>query len=104
MISIITEGKGRFKVTCDRCLCVFEYDWSDLEIFIACEYVTCPCCGCSIAHKPEVSVAPKGEVAREIFEEIEKIKKEYASGDIDENELYVRLHLLKKKYTEESKK
>ena len=41
------------------------------------------------------------EVAREIFEEIEKIKKEYASGDIDGNELYVRLYLLEKKYTED---
>ena len=39
------------------------------------------------------------EVAKEIFEEIEEIKKEYTSGDIDGNELYVRLHLLKKKYT-----
>ena len=48
---------------------------------------------------PTADVAPKSEVAREIFEEIEQIKKEYASGDIDENELYVRLHLLKKKYT-----
>ena len=45
----------------------------------------------------------KAEVAMEIFEEIEKIKKEYASGDIDGNELYVRLYLLKKKYTEENK-
>lgn len=43
------------------------------------------------------------ECAREIFEEIGQIKKEYASGDIDGNELYVRLHLLKKKYTEEER-
>ena len=43
----------------------------------------------------------RAKVAREIFEEIEEIKKEYASGDIDGNELYVRLHLLKKKYTED---
>ena len=42
----------------------------------------------------------RDEVAREIFEEIEEIKKEYASGDIDGNELYVRLYLLEKKYTE----
>ena len=42
----------------------------------------------------------KAEVAREIFEEIGQIKKEYASGDIDGNELYVRLYLLEKKYTE----
>ena len=36
--------------------------------------------------------------AREIFKEINQIKKEYASGDIDGNELYVRLYLLKNKY------
>lgn len=53
-----------------------------------------------IANAPTADVAPKSEVAREIFEEIEKIKKEYASGDIDGNELYVRLYLLEKKYTE----
>lgn len=40
------------------------------------------------------------ELAREIFEEIAQIKKEYASGDIDGDTLYVRLHLLEKKYTE----
>ena len=43
----------------------------------------------------------QSEVAREIFEEIGQIKKEYASGDIDGNELYVQLYLLEKKYTEE---
>lgn len=40
------------------------------------------------------------KAAREIFEEIGQIKKEYASGDIDGNELYVRLYLLEKNYTE----
>lgn len=43
----------------------------------------------------------KAEVAREIFAEINAIKQEYASGDIDGNELYVRLYMLEKKYTEE---
>lgn len=43
----------------------------------------------------------KQDVAREIFAEINAIKKEYASGDIDGNELYVRLYMLEKKYTEE---
>lgn len=71
MISIITEGKGRFKATCDRCLCVFEYDWSDLETFVACEYVSCPCCGCSVAHKPEVGDAPKSEVIKEFVKRFE---------------------------------
>ena len=45
----------------------------------------------------------KAEVAREIFEEINAIKKEYASGDIDGNELYIRLYQLEKKYTEGEK-
>lgn len=43
----------------------------------------------------------KTEVAMEIFEEIGKIKKEYASGDIDDKELYLRLYMLEKKYTEQ---
>ena len=44
----------------------------------------------------------KAELAREIFEEIAQIKKEYASGDIDGDTLYAMLHLLEKKYTEGS--
>ena len=52
-----------------------------------------------VEEAPPADVAPKSEVAREIFEEISQIKKEYASGDIDGNELYVRLYLLEKKYT-----
>lgn len=54
-----------------------------------------------VEEAPPADVAPKSEVAREIFEEISQIKKEYASGDIDGNELYVRLYLLEKKCTEE---
>lgn len=57
--------------------------------------VACYTLGCKEGDKV------KRMVAKEIFEEIEEIKKEYASGDIDGNELYVRLHLLEKKYTEE---
>ena len=41
--------------------------------------------------------------AEEIFEKINAIKKEYASGDIDGNELYIRLYQLEKKYTEGGK-
>ena len=48
----------------------------------------------------DAEAAPKSEVAREIFAEINAIKQEYASGDIDGNELYVRLYMLEKKYTE----
>ena len=51
-------------------------------------------------YKPTADVAPRAELAREIFEEIAQIKKEYASGDIDGDTLYVRLYLLEKKYTE----
>lgn len=49
---------------------------------------------------PSADVAPKSEVAREIFDDINAIKKEYSSGNIDGNELYVRLYCLEKKYTE----
>ena len=42
----------------------------------------------------------QSEVAREIFDDINAIKKEYSSGNIDGNELFVRLYLLEKKYTE----
>ena len=52
---------------------------------------------------PIADVVPRSEVAREIFEEINAIKKEYASGDIDGNELYIRLYQLEKKYLEEQK-
>ena len=52
---------------------------------------------------PTADVAPRSEVAREIFEEINAIKKEYSSGDIDGNELYIRLYHLEKKYTEGKK-
>ena len=50
-----------------------------------------------------VSDAPTAdvvEVAREIFDDINAIRKEYLSGDIDGNELYIRLYQLEKKYTE----
>ena len=48
----------------------------------------------------DADVVPKIDVVREIFAEINAIKQEYASGDIDGNELYVRLYMLEKKYTE----
>lgn len=40
------------------------------------------------------------KVAREIFEELDNLKKQYIKGDIDEHKFIVRLFLLKKKYTE----
>jgi hypothetical protein len=43
------------------------------------------------------------DVAEEIFAEINELKKQYLSGDINGNELYVQLYLLEKEYTEEGK-
>ena len=43
------------------------------------------------------------DVAREIFEEIEKLKKQWTSGDINDDEFYKQLYLLEKKYTESEK-
>lgn len=55
MIVIVGEGKRRFKGTCQRCLCVFEYDLSDLIKYISCEYVACPCCRKEVLHNPSQS-------------------------------------------------
>lgn len=52
---------------------------------------------------PAEDVVPRAEVAREIFAEINNIKKEYARGDIDGNALYILLYMIEKKYTEEQK-
>lgn len=52
---------------------------------------------------PTADVAPRAEVAREIFEEIDNLIKEYVKGDIDGNTIVVKLYMLKKKYTEEVK-
>lgn len=43
------------------------------------------------------------DVAREIFEEIEDIRLEHSYGEIDGNELNVKLFNLKKKYESEVK-
>ena len=52
MINIIKNGKSKFKTTCERCLCVFEYDLSDLFKMISCEYVRCPHCKNDVLHYP----------------------------------------------------
>ena len=44
----------------------------------------------------------KSDVAREIFEEIEDIRLEHSYGEIDGNELNVKLFNLKKKYESEN--
>jgi Lar family restriction alleviation protein len=45
-------------------------------------------------------VVPR-EMIAEIFAEINAIKQEYANGDIHGDEMYVRLYMLEKKYTED---
>lgn len=57
--------------------------------------------GDAIMDCPTADVAPKSEVAREIFEEIDDVMIDHARGDIDDHWLYVRVSELKKKYTEE---
>ena len=52
MINVIVKGKRRFRATCSRCLCVFEYDLSDLVKYISCEYAKCPCCKNDVVHMP----------------------------------------------------
>lgn len=58
------------------------------------------CENCIESHLLAAGWRKQSEVAREIFKDINAIKKEYASGNIDENELYVRLYMLEKKYME----
>lgn len=41
------------------------------------------------------------KAARDIFEEIEKVRMQHTFGNIDGSELNVRLYSLKKKYTED---
>lgn len=53
MIQIITKGPENFKVTCQRCLCEFTYELSDLVKYISYEYITCPQCKHEILHTPQ---------------------------------------------------
>lgn len=41
MIRIITPGKTDFRMTCDKCWCIFEYNVEDIED----GYIKCPTCG-----------------------------------------------------------
>jgi hypothetical protein len=41
MIRIITPGKTDFRMTCDKCGCVFEYNVEDIDD----GYIKCPTCG-----------------------------------------------------------
>ena len=83
-------------------------EYLEKEICSKCIDEVCGACGLDSARWiaeefPTADVAPRAEVAKQIFEEINAIKKEYASGDIDGNELYIRLYQLEKKYTEGEK-
>ena len=49
---------------------------------------------------PTADVAPREEVAREIFEEIDEAMIDHARGDINDHWLYVRIEEIKKKYLE----
>jgi hypothetical protein len=41
MIRIITPGKTDFRMTCDKCGCIFEYNVEDIDD----GYIKCPTCG-----------------------------------------------------------
>lgn len=41
MIKIIKEGKTDFRLTCDKCGCIFEYNVADIDDC----YIKCPTCG-----------------------------------------------------------
>ena len=41
MIKIIKPGKTDFRLTCDKCGCIFEYNVEDIED----SYIKCPTCG-----------------------------------------------------------
>lgn len=41
MIRIITPGKTDFRITCDKCGCIFEYNEADIDDC----YIKCPTCG-----------------------------------------------------------
>ena len=54
MKKILDPGKDVFKITCQRCLCKFEYTLEDLQpAGDSIEYVVCPWCGAAVPHKPE---------------------------------------------------
>ena len=50
--------------------------------------------------KPTADVAPRAELAREIFEEIDSIRDKTAHGDIMRLAFFRKLEELKNKYTE----
>lgn len=54
MIKVIMDGKKVvFTAVCNRCGCVFEYDWCDVQQHITHETVCCPCCKKEVKHPCE---------------------------------------------------
>ena len=47
MIKIIKDGQKDFIAKCPTCGCEFSYQLIDIGL----GSVTCPCCGCCVAHK-----------------------------------------------------
>ena len=45
---IIKQPTPLFRMTCDKCECVFEYTFLDLNLFS--DTIYCPCCDKVLAH------------------------------------------------------
>ena len=59
MIKIIKEGKTDFRLTCDKCGCVFEYNVEDIDDC----YIKCPTC-----HKKHYAFEPDYELEKNTCE------------------------------------
>lgn len=59
MIKIIKEGKTDFRLTCDKCGCIFEYNVEDIDDC----YIKCPTC-----HKQHYAFEPDYELEKNTSE------------------------------------
>lgn len=69
MTRIIKNGKTNFTARCERCLCDFEYELSDLSKkhgYV--EYIRCPCCGLDIRHNPITNEQPSNHRTNDLFD------------------------------------
>lgn len=57
-IKVDEEGYQHFKIKCEYCGCVFEYDQSDLGFrpWYPKGFIYCPKCGKPLRHDPEKNV------------------------------------------------
>ena len=83
-------------------------EYLEKEICSKCIDEVCGACGLDSARWiaeefPTADVAPRAEVAREIFEEVDKAIKEHSQGYCCDWYLYELIDKLKKKYTEDKK-